>query len=185
MNRQVCPMCALDDYLVIFQSEEDPQTIELRCEGPDCARYTWTPTVQTRNVSIRTGIAESYGVFDDLLACIGPEEPWLEYGIVEYRYARLRPALYLDEFIPRWGHTSIAPTQYTVSSFLGGALGALWRSGDIDNVYGPATGRWSYNTQISYVTRPRSPQTDVRVTWADFAQKNRIDPDAWPMPARR
>lgn len=183
MSRQVCPLCALDDYLVIFQSAEDPRIIELRCEGPECGRYSWTPAVQSMpKASIRTGIAEYYGVYDDLLACIGPDEPWLEYGIIEYRYARLRPALYLDEFIPRWGHTSIAPAQYTVSSFLGGVLGALWRSGDIENVYGRATGRWSYNTEISYITRPRKPQTDKKITWANFASENEIDPGIWPMP---
>lgn len=64
------------------------------CENPSCGAYRWTPTVQSADANqMRTGIAEEFGVYDDLLSCVGTEDPWLEYGIVEYRFARLRPDL--------------------------------------------------------------------------------------------
>lgn len=63
-------------------------------ENPSCGAYRWTPTVQSADsLPMRTGIAEEFGVYDDLLSCVGTEDPWLEYGIVKYRFARLRPDL--------------------------------------------------------------------------------------------
>lgn len=77
--------------------------------------------------------------------------------------------------------TSSDEVDYSVSSFLAAALGALYRTGDIDNVYKPATGYWSYKSRISYVTQPRTPQTDTVLTWADFATGQGLDPKDWAL----
>lgn len=180
--RRVSPLCALEDYLVVLLDDRGPGTIDYTCENPSCADFTFRVSSSSRGLDARTGIAAEFGVYDDLLECIAPDDPWLEYGIVEYRYARLRPDVYLGEFFPRWGHTCQGPRRYSVSSFLGGTLGSLFRSGDLAWRSGPATGYWSYNHRSSYVSRPRVPAPDRMISWDEFARSNGIDPFDWPLP---
>jgi hypothetical protein len=38
--------------------------------------------------------AGDLGLYDDLLLCLVPGDPWVEYGVVEHRYKLLRPEIY-------------------------------------------------------------------------------------------
>lgn len=180
--RQVCPLCALEDYLEELAADKEAGTIDYECHNPTCSSFSWRTTPSHSNLDGRTGIAAEYGVHDDLLACIEPDDPFLEYGIIEYRYARLRPDIYMNEFIPRWGHTCLGPRRYTVSAFLASTLGSLLRSGELAWKGGPATGYWSYNHDVSYFTHRRTPLPDQLLSWNEFATARGEDPDQWPLP---
>ena len=95
----------------------------------------------------RTGVGEELGVYDDLLLCVHPEE-WVEYGVVEFRYADLSGRGY-GELVRRYGHRSIQTATYSASAFLGRALSQLHQEGLLLSRWLPATGYWSYNGEIS------------------------------------
>ena len=40
------------------------------------------------------GKAAELGLYEDLLRCVVPGEPFVEYGIVERRYEELRPEIF-------------------------------------------------------------------------------------------
>ena len=68
----------------------------------------------------------------DLLSAVESLGPgWFEYGLVERAYADAHPREFAA-MVARWGHTAIAPKQYTATSYLGYTLGDL-----------PATVSWT------------------------------------------
>ncbi len=96
-------------------------------------------------------------LLDPLLSCIEPGEPMLEYGIVEYRLRQRFPRLF-QEHVAERGHVLTGATLATASSVrFGVALGRLAASGDLVSVYGPATGAWKYNGEVTYWARPPKP----------------------------
>jgi hypothetical protein len=101
--------------------------------------------------------------------------------VVEYRYSRLRPETFrglLDDY----GHTRIERNKpYTVTSFIAGTLGRLARFGELELVYGPATGHWSYNEVISYWSLHRTEPQDPTFSWVQFAGEIGIDPMLWDL----
>src|SRR5262249_53154673 len=125
------------------------------------------------------GVTAEWGLYDDLPKCLVHGEPYVEYGVVEYRYSQLNPTRYAF-LVNRYGHTEKAPSHYTASSLIASALGRLWQRGDLDGMWGDATGRWSYNSTVSYWRIPTTKSTDEQITWEDFAKANGLDPDAWP-----
>ena len=81
---------------------------------------------------------------------------WIEYGVAERAYALQRP----DDFaaiVSRYGHTAVRPKQYTASAFIAGVLGVLSKHGTVLYHLGPATGRWKYNSTISWWAVSPSP----------------------------
>jgi len=100
--------------------------------------------------------------------------------VIEYRYSQRSPASY-TLLVDRYGHTASGPTRYSASSFLGGALGQLWREGLITGVSGRATGYWSYNTRVGAYGPGGTPESDEILSWADFAGNTLgVDPFDWP-----
>ncbi len=69
--------------------------------------------------------------------------------------------------VDRYSHTAVAAKRYTVSAFLGGVLGRLWRNGAVGGISGAATGRWSYNRTTGYWALFPEPDHDRRLSWAD------------------
>ncbi len=63
------------------------------------------------------------------------------------------------------GHTALAHKQYTASAYLARILGQLGRDGDVFYHPGIGTGRWSYNTDISYWSVDADAVWEKRVTW--------------------
>ena len=60
------------------------------------------------------------------------------------------------------------PRAYTASSVrFGVALGRLERLGELVSEYGPATGAWRHNGQVTYWTRTTPPDRR-RMSWTDY-----------------
>ncbi|OHV56977.1 hypothetical protein BCD48_43540 [Pseudofrankia sp. BMG5.36] len=94
---------------------------------------------------------------------------WVEYGVLEHTYARRRP----DDFarlVEIYGHTTIAAKTYTSSSYLAGRLGDLARHGKVVLRFGPATGRWDYNPEISWWTLSPTPDWADCTSWKDLGE---------------
>lgn len=131
-------------------------------EGP----WAWLQLPDPPALPELAGLAEELNLSEELpaaLAALG--EGWFEYGLVEREYAHRRS----DDFarmVRRWGHTVLAPAQYTVSAYIAGTLGRLSARGVVGYHDGVATGRWSYNEVISWwSTLPPGPW-DERTSWA-------------------
>ena len=176
---EICPLCADDDHLARITLA--PNLWQYTCSNarrhPDRAPYTWQSSGGRPPPEPDGGIAEEYGLYDDLPQCLIAGEPWVEYGIVEHRYSQLRPKLY-TEMVGRWGHTRQGPRRYTVSAFLGGTLGRLWSRGVVVGQERNATGYWAYNSSISYWALPPAPPVDHVLTYTDYATAIGLDPNA-------
>ncbi len=73
----------------------------------------------------------------------------MEYGLVERAYALGRRNDF-QQLLDTYGHTHFRPSRYTVSAHLARTLGGLSRLGTVLFHAGRGTGRWSYNSDISY-----------------------------------
>jgi hypothetical protein len=140
--------------------------------------FHWQTTAAKESIdeALMGGKSEELGLYDDLPQCLSGGDPWVEYGVVEYRYSQLRPRVYA-QLLAEYGHTRLGPTSYTTSSFIAGALGRLAKAGILAAQFGPATGYWSYNEIISYWALPPPPEQDRRNSWVEWATANDID--AW------
>jgi hypothetical protein len=140
--------------------------------------YRWQTTAAKERLDdvLLTGKSEELGLYDDLPACLAAGEPWVEYGVVEYRYSKRRPTTY-ERLLRDYGHTRIAHKPYTASAFIAAALGRLSDAGVVALQFGPATGYWSYNGTISYWALPPAPPTDALISWKDWATAAGLDPD--------
>ncbi|MBN8785389.1 MAG: hypothetical protein J0G98_20185, partial [Terrimonas ferruginea] len=85
-QRQVCPLCALDDEFVSWEVEA-PGLWRFTCTNPTHAEpYAWLTTGRDPiSTSGHEGLSVELGIYEDLLACFEPEERFVEYGVVEYR----------------------------------------------------------------------------------------------------
>lgn len=145
-------------------------TYEHVCERtaghPETGPWRWlvVPDPPSHGLS---GLAEELNLEVELpaaLAALGPG--WFEYGLVERAYAERDPAGFA-RMVKEWGHTALGPRQYAASSYLAGTLGRLSSAGLIAYHPGVGTGRWSYNSNISWwSTLPVGPWED-RTSWQD------------------
>jgi hypothetical protein len=125
------------------------------------------------------GIAAELGLYDGLLSGLAPGEPPVEYGVVEYRYGLAHPTEY-RYLVDMYGHVAHGPKRYTASAFIAATLGPMGRAGEVVAYDGPATGRWSYNSSVSYWSLPGAPASPM-VTWETWAVAEEIDPETWPL----
>jgi hypothetical protein len=177
--RQVCPLCALDDDELVTWVPDAPGLWRFTCIN-HTPPHSWLTTGQGAfDETGSTGIADELGVYDDLLALFPEPGPFLEWGIVEHRYAHLRPGVY-RELVDKYSHTALGPTQYSVSAFLGLAAGKLAREGHLALLWAPATGYWSYNGTISAFTLAPAADDAPLVSWAEYAVSEGFDPGDWP-----
>lgn len=178
----VCPLCALQDDL-------DPPTLladdvwQFVCRG----HHKDGPSPYAFEVSSKKevwhesgGLATELGLWEDLPAALVPGEPFVEYGVVEYRYAVAHPAEY-RMLVDTYGHTSSGPKRYTASVYIAKTLGALCREGIVSVSSGRGTGYWDYNSRISYWALSGSPAADVEpLTWSTVAASLGINARDWP-----
>jgi len=149
----MCPLCVLDqDHLTTTYAGDGVWMHS--CDNPAMhpdAPFIWQETPGGHLDDLEYGgLSDEWGVYEDLRECFTAGEPFLEYGIVEYRYKHVNPSRYAF-LVERYGHTRIAPSRYTTSSFLAAVLGRMLRHGDLLHQTGRATGYWDYNSRISYV----------------------------------
>jgi hypothetical protein len=176
--RPICALCGYDDY--VQSAHLGDGLWEHRCSGPQHVdARTWQETVggSVDELALE-GLAQEWGLYDDLPRCLVPGEPMVEYGVVEHRYKELNPACY-RALVARYSHTSLGPKNYTASSFIAGALGRLLKRGELEAIFATATGYWSYNGTISYWALPGSSPESTPLTWEAFARGRGIDPSAW------
>lgn len=177
--RQVCQLCTLDDDDIVIWEPEAPGLWRYTCTNHDPA-HTWLTTGEGAfDDSGSTGIAEELGVYDDLLALFTEPGPYLEWGVIEHRYAQLRPTVY-SELVGKYSHTAFGPTKYSASAFLGQAAGKLAREGHLSLQWVPATGYWKYNGKVGGFTLAPAADDAPVVSWVEFAQNEGIDPEDWP-----
>jgi hypothetical protein len=178
--RQVCPMCGDDDDVVAFPKGVGQDWVYTCTAKRHASPYQWAVKVEERGDG-REGITAELGLYDDLPRCVVPGEPWVEHGVVEHRYKLLRPDIYFDELLPRYGHVADdwGRKPYTVSAFIAKTLGQLHREGAFAWQEEKATGFWKYNGRISYWAVPPAPPVDQRLTWASFASTQGLDPAVW------
>lgn len=180
-ERRVCALCGHDDDVTIMPAP-DGNGWQYTCPpGPSHTdARVWTVTEPAAFVG-RDGVTAELGLYDDLPSLIAPGEPWLEYGVVEYRYRRLHHDRY-GEVIRRYGHRSVEPKPFTASALIAKALGQLAREGIFALRWGPATGYWSYNGTVSYWSVPPLPADDHTVTWQAFAEATPgLDASEWTL----
>ena len=172
MRRQVCA----------FHADEDVAGVRLNGEGayvftcdrpsghPLSGAYTWMQGPEPPDLPEISGLAQELRLDVELpVATAKQAGRWVEYGVVEIAYAGARP----DDFaalVDRYGHTAIKATRYSASSFIAATLGRLSRTGQVLFHWGPATGRWAYNSQISWWAVPPEPDWATRTSWVDLGE---------------
>jgi hypothetical protein len=184
--RQVCPLCGHDDDVTMANLPGPLGWWWFHCEGggkQHTGPYEWA--VESEPLSPRhEGICAELGLYEDLPKCVVANEPWVEHGIVECRYALLRPDVY-SHLIDIYGHIAIEPKRYTASVLLASALAQLSRKGVIAASATPlrATGFWSYNRTVTYWAAMPSSAGDGVQTWHSYAQAHNLDPTVWVLPS--
>lgn len=162
--RQLCPMCGRDDLILIETLA--PGTWRYTCSNarrhPAEQPYSWVGEAASKaERAAAEGKAAGLGLYDDLLLCLVEGEPFVEYGIVEFRYSRLRPKTFA-QLIEDYSHTRLQRNKaYTVSSFIAATLGRLDDRAEAVVRWGRATGHWEYNEQISYWALPPGPSNNA------------------------
>jgi len=174
---QVCPVCVSDDDVTAVPL--GPGIFEFTCNyskgHPTRLPYRWNgtdPAIGETYSDDAVGPAAELGMLDDLPACLQVGEGWVEYGIVEDRYAKMNPAAF-DELRDRYGHRILGPQRsgrHTASVYIARVLAMLRDRGLVAFSYGPATGPWSYNGSISYWGRLPAPPAGRRMTYAEYAK---------------
>lgn len=140
---------------------------ELRKGHPGEVPWHWLEVPAPPEGSGLTGLAEELNLELELPAAIEAlGEGWFEYGLVERSYATRRPQDWA-RMVEQWSHTAVAPKQYTASSYLAGTLGRLSSLGVVAYHPGRGTGRWSYNTDISWWSLVPPGSWEQRTAWVD------------------
>lgn len=135
--------------------------------GETAGPHTWVGTVDAVSFDADTSQGVTDELMEPLTACVVSGEPFVEYGIVEYRFARAHPDLFAAHIAER-GHTMLHPQVATASGVrFGVALGRLAAAGALVSKYGPATGAWGYNGQVTYWSK-QPPGAGKDVTWVTF-----------------
>lgn len=169
MDAQVCPFHS-DEFVRPARMDDGSWMFVCEVGGghPQPGPHRWLVAApQAAGQPGLSGLAEEFGLDVELPAALTEHRGrWVEYGLVERAYARRRPEDF-TRLVTHYGHRELAPSQYTASAFLAHTLGRLAKGGSVALRFGPATGRWSYNSTISWWTLLPSPDWTERLSWAD------------------
>lgn len=175
--RQSCPFHADDDVEGSWVSPDVGYAFECDRKGhPIAGSYHWTFVPEPPGAPGMSGLAKELGLdvhLPEVVASFGGR--WVEYGVVERAFAAAHPSVWVH-LVDLYGHTAKAPKQFTVSSFLAKVLGSLRDSGDVDYRDGKASGRWSYNSRISWWASHPSGDWDDRLSWEADGPSTRYVP---------
>lgn len=142
-------------------------TCDRTTEHPQPGPWTWLQVAEPPDIKAVSGLAAELHLDIELPAAIAAQHGrWVEYGIVERTYAHNCP----DDFaqiVERFGHRAITPSKYTASAFIARTLGDLSRTGHVLYHPGKASGRWAYNSDISWWSLAPAPDWADRISWAD------------------
>src|SRR4051812_2907140 len=115
------------------------------------------------------------GLFDDLPRCLVAGEPFVEYGVIEYRYRVLRARTFAD-IVSKYSHRALQIGKaYTASNLLASALRQLVNRGELELRFGSPTGFFaSYLEVVSYWALAPAANEGL-MTWATFASASGLD----------
>lgn len=166
---ETCAFHGSEDVVGIPTGMADGE-LSFTCERkghPDPGPRTWLHVPEPPDIQGVSGLAAELGLDIALPAIIAAQHSrWVEYGIVEHGYAHSHP----DDFaqiVALFGHRGITPKKYTASAFIARALGDLSRAGHVLYHPGKATGRWAYNSDISWWAVAPASDWDSRLSWDD------------------
>lgn len=171
---QICPICAIDDF--VTTTPLGPGFFEFVCSRaerhPSGQPWVWQGVSGGSPLALEgQGPVPITDVREALLECVYAGDPWIEYGIVEQRYAETA-AQDFEILREEYGHRILGPKKspnFTVSAYLGRALGDLRETGHLAHMTGKATGVWSYNGSISYWAKPPpGPSKAQRISFSDY-----------------
>lgn len=169
---QVCPVCAIDDYVTVTKMPEGQ--VLYACDRvkkhPD-EPYLWTVDNAGRDERYPVeGLAADLNLFDDLRKCFDDGDAWLEYGIIEDRFRSRFPENF-EAVRAVYGSVLLdGARRYSVASYLSRhVLSKLARWGELDYFEGPATGIWSYTGSIGYWAETPAPPRKNTATYAEYA----------------
>jgi hypothetical protein len=170
----VCPLCGHDDEVV--REPVAPGIWRYTCTGgrSHSDPIVWERDAVGAELPQWGGITAELGLYDDLPFCLTAREPFVEYGIVEHRYAELRPEVF-RQLVERYGRTRIAPASFTATSFIALALWRLVEVGLIVQHPGQATGHWTYNGTMYYYALPQEQHDDRMLSWKEYAAAHHLD----------
>ncbi|WP_199443591.1 hypothetical protein [Umezawaea beigongshangensis] len=162
-----CPKCfSADDVLPPRRLPDG--LLQYRCinrQAHDESEWLTTSKALQPPSEVREGVTDD--LLEPLEHCVSPDDPFLEYGIVEHRLRTRFPDLFAAH-VAEQGHSMFGSRAYTASSVrFGVALSRLERTGTLVSQYGPTTGAWRYNGQVTYWTRA-VPSIQRRKTWAEY-----------------
>jgi hypothetical protein len=165
IQRQTCPQHGDEDVLGVLSSEGVYMFTCERTDHVSTGTFTWLHDPVAAAESGLGGLADTLGLEVELptaLAALG--DGWFEYGLVEREYAVRRPGDFAL-IVERWSHTAIEQRDYSASSYIAGTLGQLARVGAVYLRRGTGTGRWKYNSDISYWSIKPDADWESRTTW--------------------
>lgn len=170
MSVQVCPFHSDEDVAGVFISDEIGEKFVCdRGSGHPAPRaFEWFHLSEPTGLSELSGLAAELGLDVTLPAIVRSfEGRWVEYGAIEHTYATQNPTDFAF-LVDRYGHTAVQATRFSASSFLSATLGLLQRRGEFDLRFGPATGRWAYNSLVSYWASHPAGDWEKRLSWASL-----------------
>lgn len=172
MSRQCCPFHADDDTAGVPLGADGGEVFSCtRAKGhPSTGEYTWYVAPEPPDLPGISGLAEELGLHVELPAAVATYQGrWVEFGLVEAAYAAANPMDFAT-LVARYGHTAVKATRYSASAFLAATLGRLGTRGDVLFHGGPATGRWHYNSGISWWALAPEPAWSSRISWEQAGQ---------------
>ncbi|WP_133828888.1 hypothetical protein [Actinomycetospora succinea] len=164
---QTCPACFRADE--VRWSRLPEQMVSYVCDAPHdgTGPHTWTAVDGSRRPTETGTAGVTEELLEPLLRCVREGEPFVEYGVVEYRLRREYPDLFLAH-VAAQGHSILGPRQATASSVrFAATLGRLADRRLLVKSTGPATGAWVYNERLTYWARPPAPDGPF-LTWASY-----------------
>lgn len=173
-----CPKCFSADDVLPPRRLPD-RVLHYRCTNDKHGDHEWLTTLGHGQPSVeRHNLVRHDLVTDNLLEplsqCVHDGEPFVEFGIVEHRLRQTFPDLFAAH-VAEQGHSMFGSRTYTASSVrFGVALGRLERAGQLVSQYGPATGAWRYNGQVTYWAKTAT--TDLR-SWAEYCADHGRSPE--------
>ena len=169
MMRQVCPTHSSEEIVGVLLGEDTAYTFT--CDRTDHhprpnSPHSWMDVPEPRGIPATSGLAQELGLHEKLPDLLSQfRGRWVEYGVLERAYALSKPADFAL-LVDRYGHTARAKTHYSASSFIAHTLGGLARQGAVLLHDGPATGRWSHLSRVSWWALAPEPNWDDRLPWA-------------------
>lgn len=166
-----CPQCfSADDVSYVKAPEAGFLYTCTRAKKHDPVGE-WQWIADPKDPSLATEGWSDGGVTADLIEpfeAILRELPhqWIEYGVLEYALRLQYPEIF-GRHVAERGHVLVAPSRATASSVrFATGLVRLERAAVVRTRLGPATGAWSYNSQVTHwMLKDASPGSPT-LTWA-------------------